>query len=160
MIVASFRDWLVEQEHRKSPAVFLLEWLSIFVVTLLFWTIVFFQMRVSVASMSLAAAVASVYASGFVYIRLLKLTACKKCSSPLLFSRQEIGSRYVREVEKCLELEHGGEEWYEHFIDIYTRKYRVEVVKYRCRRCRATWEEVIELPASDYRWVRTIKLKD
>ena len=160
MIVTSVRDWLAEQERKKRPLVFLWEWLSIFAFGLLFWTIVFFEIHISLWSVAAAATVACVYASSLIYLRVLQLTACSKCNSPLAFSREEIGRRHVRDAEKCLEIEHGGEEWYEHFIDMYSRRTRVEIVKFRCRRCHAIWEEVKEFPLTDYELVRTIHLKD
>ncbi len=159
MIVISIRDWLAEQEHKKHPFVFLLEWFSIFAFGLLFWTIVFFEIHTSIGSVAAAAAVSFVYASGLVYLRLLQLTACKKCNSPLAFSQEEIGRRHIRDTEKCVEIERGGDEWYEHFIDLYSRRTRLELVKYRCRRCHAIWEEVKEFPLTDYELVRTIDLK-
>ncbi len=160
MFVTPFRDWLVEQERKRRPPIFLLEWLSIFTVSLLFWVILLLEIRSSVWSLAAAAAISSVYASGFVYIRLLKLTTCEKCKSPLALSQQVIGRRYVHEEEKCLEIEHGGEEWYGHFIDLYSRRYRVEIVKHRCRWCRSVWESATIEPVGDYVLVRTIELKD
>jgi len=106
-----------------------------------------------------AAAVASVYASGLVYLRLIKETGCKKCKSLLPLSREEIAHRHVHDEEHCLEIEHGGVEWDQHFIDLYTRIYRVEVVRFRCRRCHTTWDEVEQFPITDYKLVRTIDLK-
>jgi hypothetical protein len=160
MIVTSVRVWLAEQEHKKNPSIFLLEWFAIFAVALLFWTIVFFEIRTSMRSVAMATAVASLYASALVYLRLYKLTACRKCNSPLAFSQEEIARRHVRDAEKCVEIEHGGEEWCEHFVDLYARQYRVEIIKFRCRRCHATWEEERDSPLSDYELVRTINLKD
>ncbi len=160
MIVTPIGDWLVEQEHKKRPFVFVLEWLSVFALSLLFWTIAFFEVRTSLLSVAAAVMVSSVYACSFIYLRVLQLTACTKCNSPLAFSRQEIGRRHVRDAEKCLEIEHGGDEWYEHFIDLYSRRMRLDIVKFHCRRCHATWEEVKEFPLTDYQLVRTINLKD
>ncbi len=160
MFVNSIPDWLVEQERKKSPSIFLLEWVSIFAIAWLFWTCLFFQFHVSVSSVAASAAVSTLYACGFVYIRLFKETGCKKCKNPLPFSREEIGRRYVHNEERCVEIEHGGVEWSEHFIDIYSRVYRVEIVRFRCRRCRSVWDEREQSPASDYKLVRTIDLKD
>ncbi len=125
MIVTSIHDWLAEQEHRKNHAIFLLEWLAIFTLAWLFWTCVLFELHVSASSITTAAAISTIYASAFVYIRLYKESACKKCNSPLLFNREEIGRRYVHNEEQCVEIEHGGVEWMEHYIDIYSRLYRV-----------------------------------
>ena len=135
------------------------EWLSIFAFGLLFWTMVFFEIHASIKSVAAAAAVSCVYSSSLVYLRLWQLTACKKCTILLAFSRREMGRRHVRDAERCLEIERGGDEWYEHFIDLYSRQVRVEIVRYHCRRCRATWEEVQEFPLTDYELVRTIDLK-
>jgi hypothetical protein len=59
-----------------------------------------------------------------------------------------------------VEIEHGGVEWTEHYIDIYSRIYRIEIVRYRGRRCRRVWEEQETAPISDFRLVRTINLKE
>jgi len=160
MLITPFRDWLVEQENRRGPLFFLLEWLMIFAIALAFWVTLLLEIHSSLWSVAAAAAVSSLYASGFVYIRLLRLSACRKCHTPLALSQQEIGRRYVHEMEKCLEIERGGEEWYGHFIDLYSRQYRVEIVKYRCRRCNRVWEKITEEPAADYELVRTIDIKD
>jgi membrane protein implicated in regulation of membrane protease activity len=160
MFVTPFRDWLGEQERKGRPLTFLLEWLSIFAVALLFWIVLFLEVGTSFWSLAAAAALSSVYASGFVYVRLLQLTTCEKCKSPLALSQQVIGKRTVHQEEKCLEIEHGGEEWYGHFIDLYSRQYRVEIVKYRCRWCHSIWERVTIEPVDDYVLVRTIELKD
>lgn len=159
MIVTSIHDWLAEQEHRKNHAIFLLEWLAIFTLAWLFWTCVLFELHVSASSITTAAAISTIYASAFVYIRLYKESACKKCNSPLLFNREEIGRRYVHNEEQCVEIEHGGVEWMEHYIDIYSRLYRVEVIRFRCRRCHTVWEKTEQSPVSDYQLVRTIDLK-
>jgi hypothetical protein len=160
MLVTPFWDWLIEQEQKRRPLIFLLEWAFIFALAFLFWLILFREIPALAWPVAASAAISSLYASCFVYVRLLRLTTCRKCSSPLAFSQEAIGHRYVHEVERCLEIEHGGEEWYGHFIDLYSRRYRVDVVKYRCRRCHAVWEEETEVPASDYVLVRTIELKD
>jgi len=160
MFVTPFRDWLVEKERKGRPIVFLLEWLAAFMIAVVFWVVLLLELGSSFWSLAAAATISSVYASGFVYIRLLRFTACEKCHSPLAFSQQAIGRRYVHHQEKCLEIEHGGEEWYGHFIDLYSRPYRVEIIKYRCRRCHAVWERVTMEPAGDYVLVKTIKVKD
>ena len=160
MLITPFRDWLVEQEHKRGPLFLLLEWLIIFATALSFWTILLLEIHNSPRSLVAAAAISSVYASAFLYIRLRGRSACRKCRSPLAFSQQEIHRRYVQDRERILEIERGGEEWYGHFIDLYSRNYRIEIVKYRCRRCNRVWEQSIEEPAGDYELVRTINVKD
>jgi hypothetical protein len=160
MVVSSFRDWLAEQERKRGSLVFLLEWLGVFLCALFFWTILILEIRPSVWSLAPAAAISSVYASGTVYVRLLKATACRKCHSSLAFSQEIVGRRHVRDVEKCVEIERGGQQWYGHFIDLYARRYRIEIIKYRCRRCHAIWEETTAVPDSDYELIRTIDVKD
>ena len=160
MIFNSISDWLLEQEHKKKPAVFLLEWLSVFAFAVVFWTILFYEFETSLRSTATATAISALYACGFVYLRLFPLTRCKKCDSLLPLARKEIGRRHIRDKEKCLEIEHGGEEYWGHFIDLYHRIYRVDIVKFRCRRCHAVWEEVEHVPASDFSLVRTINVKD
>ncbi|HEX8992937.1 MAG TPA: hypothetical protein VF784_14750 [Anaerolineales bacterium] len=160
MVSATFRDWLAEQEQKKGALAFLLEWLVVFGCALLFWSALILSVRPAVRSLGMAVAVSSVYASASIYIRLLKARACRKCRIPLVLSQEILGKRYVRDEERCLEIEHGGEEWYGHFIDLYSRRYRIEIFKYRCRRCHAVWDETTIVPASDYELIRTIDVKD
>ena len=159
MLITPFRDWLSEQEHKRGPLFFLLEWLTMFAIALGFWAILLLEIHTSPWTVAAAVAISSLYASAFLYIRLLGRSACRKCHSPVDFSQQEIGRRHIQDRERCLEIERGGEEWYGHFIDLYTRHYRIEIVKYRCRRCNRVWEQSIEEPAGDYKLVRTIDLK-
>ncbi len=160
MVSASFRDWLSEQEHRRGALVYLVEWLVVFACALLFWAILILAIRPSMWSLAVAAAVSSVYASATVYIRLMKAAACRKCHTPLALGQEILARRHVRDVERCLEIERGGEEWYGHYLDLYSRQVRVEIVKYRCRRCHAVWEETTMIPDSDYALIRTIDVKD
>ncbi len=50
MIFKSISDWLLEQEHKKKPATFLLEWLSIFVFASFFGAFLFQDLETSVRS--------------------------------------------------------------------------------------------------------------
>ncbi len=160
MFVTPFGDWLTEHEHSRGPLFFLLEWLIIFAIALTFWTVLLLEIRRSLWGVAAAVAISSLYASAFLCIRLLGQSTCRKCRSPLAISQQEIGRRHVQDRERCLEIERGGEEWYGHCIDLYSRRYRTEIVKYRCRRCHRVWELTIEEPAGDYVLVRTIDVKD
>jgi hypothetical protein len=160
MIFNSIPDWLIEQEHKKKPSIFLLEWVSTFAFAFLFWIILFTELEYSSRSVTAAATISSLYACGFVYLRIFPITRCKKCHSLLPLVRQEIGRRHIHDEEKCLEIERGGVEYWGHFIDIYNRIYRTDIVRFRCRRCKAVWEEVEQSPASKYRFVRSIKVKD
>jgi uncharacterized protein with PIN domain len=160
MIFNSIRDWLKELERKKTTAIFLLEWLSTFAVAFLFWNFLFFELENSIRSTSAAATISALYACGFVYLRLYPITRCKKCNSLLPLVREEIGRRRIHDEEKVLEIEHGGEDYWRHFIDLYYRIYRVELVRFRCKRCKAVWEEVEQNPASEYKFVRTIDVKD
>ncbi len=160
MVTVSLRDWLAEQEHRKGPVVYLLEWLAVFAAAMLFWTVLILEIRASAWSLAMAAAISSIYASATVYLRLMRSTACRKCHSWLAVTGETLSRRHVRDVERVLEIERGGEEWYGHYLDIYSRQVRIEIVKYRCRRCRAVWEETTLVPDSDYELIRTIDVKD
>ncbi len=150
-------DWLTE--HEKNYSVFLLEWLAIFAGAWLFWTCVFFELHVSTSSVVTAAAISALYACLLVFPRLFQETGCKKCNSLVPLVREEIGRRRLRNEEKCVEVEHGGPEWMEHWIDIYSGIHQVEIVRYRCRRCGAVWDELGRSPASHYKHVRTINLR-
>jgi hypothetical protein len=137
-----------------------LEWISTFAAAFLFWNFLFYELINSYMSAPAAAAVSALYACGLVYSRLYPVTRCRKCSSLLPLVREEISRRHVHDEEKCVETERGGVEYGEHFIDLYNRVYQVDIVKFRCVKCKATWEEVEHSPASDYRFVRTITVKD
>src|SRR5271157_3857995 len=91
MIFKSVSDWLLEQEHKKKPAIFLLEWLSIFVFAALFWAFLFQDIETSVRSTAVVS-ISILYACGFVYIRLFPLTKCKKCNSLLPLSRKKLAA--------------------------------------------------------------------
>src|SRR5574337_1850362 len=109
MIFNSISDWLLEQEHKKKPAVFLLEWFFTFAFAVTFWTVLFYEFETSIRSTAVATTISMLYACSFVYIRLLPLTRCKKCNSPLPLARKEIGRRHIHNEEKCLEIEHARE---------------------------------------------------
>ena len=157
MIIKSIPDWLKEQEE-KHHSIFLLEWVSTFACTFIFWIVLFHGLEVSLRST--AATTSALYACGFVYLRLFPVTRCKKCSSLLPLVREEIGRRHIHDEERTVEIERGGEDYWGHFIDIYNRVYHVDVVRNRCRRCHKVWDEVEQLPASNFRFVRTIRVKD
>lgn len=160
MLLDSISHWLIEQEHKKNLSFFALEWLSTFAVAFLFWNFLFIELKNSYMSTPAAAAISFLYACGFVYSRIYPVTHCKKCKSLLPLVREEINRRHIHDEEKCVEVERGGVEYPEHFIDLYNRIYRVDIVRFRCVKCKATWEEVEQNPASDYRFVRSIKVKD
>ncbi len=159
-MLVPFKDWLAEQEHKRPPLIFFAEWMCIFVLVLPFWVLVLVHIQGSVWSLAGSIAIASVYASGFVYARLLQVAPCRKCGAPLTLTLQELERRTVHQIEKVIEIERGGEEWYGHYLDIYSRRYFVEIVKYRCRWCGSVWNERIEDAAEKYKLVRTIEVKD
>jgi len=160
MIFKSISDWLSEQERRKKSSIFFWEWILFFAIAAFFWTFLFRGLGASFRSTAAAAIVSALYACGFVYLRVFPLTRCKKCNSLLPFLRTEISRRQVRDMEMCLEQEHGGEEYWGHFIDLYYRVYRADIVRFRCRRCHAVWDETEWVPSSDYKLVRRINVKD
>ncbi len=114
MLITPFRDWLVEQEDKRGPLFFLLEWLMIFAAALAFWISVLLQIHSLPWSAVEAAAASSVYAAAFIYLRLCGRSACRTCHSPLALSQQEMGRRHIQDRERCVEIERGGEEWYGH----------------------------------------------
>ena len=159
MIIKSIPDWLKEQEQ-KNHSIFLLEWVSTFAFALVFWTILFYEVETSFWSTAAAATASALYACGFIYPRIFPITRCKKCNSLLPLIKVEIGRRHIHDEERCTEIERGGEDYWGHFIDIYNRIYHVEIVRFRCRRCHRVWEEVEQSPASNFKFVRTISIKD
>jgi hypothetical protein len=160
MILHSIPEWLREQEQKRNRSIFLLEWMLVFACALLFWIVLFLKLERSIWSIPAAALMSALYACGFVYVRLHPLTNCRKCRSPLPLIRKEIDRRHLRDEEQCLEIVRGGEEYCGHYIEIYNRVYRVEMVRFRCVQCKAVWDEVEHLPVSKYEYVRTIMVKD
>ncbi len=154
-----FQSWLTIQEHRKHHTIFLVEWLSLFAMAWLFWSVMFFGAPGSIPPGLAATLVSALYATCLVYGRLLRATGCKKCSSPMPFMRRETGRRHLPEEEKCVEIEYGGEMWEQHFVHVYCQISRMDIVTYRCRNCDQMWEEKVELPGSGYKLVRRIDLK-
>ena len=154
----SIWNWFVSQEQRKNPAVFLVEWVLIFLPAGFFWSVVLYKLQGSHPSLTIVGAISAFYGSAFVYLRLLTETGCKKCRSPLPLLSQEISRRPVREEELIIETEHGGEAWTRHYLNLYVRTYRVEIARFRCRRCHAVWEETQRRSAPGARLSRTIDL--
>jgi hypothetical protein len=138
---------------------FIVEWVSLFLIGWLFWSLMFFSAPGSVPPGLAATIVSVLYASGLVYGRLRQVTGCRKCASPLPLLRQEIGRRHMPDEENCVELEFGGSEWDQHFVHVYCRVLRTDFVTFRCRKCDQMWEEKIELPGSSYKLVRRLDLK-
>lgn len=152
-------SWLTKQEGRRTYTIFLVEWLSIFAIAWMFWSVMFFAAPGSIPPGLAATILSGLYATCMVYGRLLRATGCKKCSSALPFMRKEIGRRHLRDQEDCVELEYGGSEWDQHFMHVYCRIIRSDIVTYRCRKCDQVWEEKVELPGSGYRLVRRMDMK-
>lgn len=151
-----FETWLLTQEHKKVPTIFLGEWLLLFAAAWFFWSVMFLSAPGDVAPGVAATLVAILYATCMIYGRLLRITGCRKCSNPMPFLRQETGRRHMRDHEECLEVQYGGEEWGQHMIQIYSRILRTDLVTYRCRKCGQVWEEKIELPGSGYKLTRRV----
>jgi hypothetical protein len=154
----SIPDWLLEQEQKRKPFIFFLEWVFTFTMAWFFWTAIFSELQGNYPSAVAVAAVSAFYGSALVYLRLLKVTGCKKCNSFLPLLSNEIQRRHVRNEERMHEVEYGGEAWMEHLVHLYVRLYHVDIVKFRCRKCHAVWQETEQLPASDYKLVRTIDM--
>ncbi len=145
-----------EMKHKAS--LYLLEWIFASVLASFFWTAVLFKLQGLLPSAATVGTISAFYGSAFVYVRLLQETGCKKCHSLLPFRREEMSRQHVRDEEQCMEVERGGEAWEQHYLDVYARVHRVEIVKFRCRRCHAVWDETQRMPASGYRRVRTIDI--
>ncbi len=154
----SISAWLSEQEKQRRPAVFIAEWLVLFALAGAIWTGILARWLMARPSGPLVIAVASFYASAIVYTRLFNVTRCLKCRSPLPLLRRETDRQHVRDMERCVEVESGGEEWGVHFLTLYRRSYSVDKVHYECRRCHAVWQAMEESATSDYERVRRIDL--
>jgi hypothetical protein len=155
-----FQNWLTVQEHKKNHSIFIVEWVSIFVLAWFFWSLMFFSAPGSVPPGLAATFIAGLYASSLVYGRLLRATGCRKCTTPLPFMRQEIGRRHLRDEEECMEIQYGGPEWDQHFVHVYCRVRRADIVTFRCHHCQQVWEEKIELPGSAYKLIKRMELKN
>jgi hypothetical protein len=153
-------DWLAVQEHKRAHAIFLIEWLSLFALAWMFWSVMFFSAPGSVPPGLAATLVAGLYATCMIYGRLLRATGCKKCNSPLPFLRKEIGRRHMRDEEDCLEIQYGAEEYGQHTVQVYCRIMRNDVVSYRCRHCDQVWEEKVQLPGTGYKLVRRVDVDE
>ena len=150
------QDWLTIQEYKKASSIFLIEWIALFVMAWMFWSTMFFWAPGSVPPGQAAAIVAALYATALVYGRLLRVTGCRKCNNPLPFMRREVGRWHLRDHEHCIEVEYGGEEYGTHFVHVYSKVVRADIVTYRCRKCDQAWEERVELPSAGYKFVRRI----
>ncbi len=154
----SISSWLNEQERKRWPPVFIAEWLFVFALAGVIWTATLSMWERSQPSMVMVALIAGLYASAIVYPRLFNATGCAKCHSPLPLLRQELDRQHVRDREECVEVERGGEAWGKYCLQLYQRTLRVDRVRFSCRRCGRTWQQMEESPASDYKLIRTIDI--
>ncbi len=152
-------EWLTVQEYKRSRIFFLVEWLALFGVAWLFWSLVFTAARGAIPPGLAATLISILYATCIIYGRVLHVTGCPKCKSPLPFMRKETGRRHMPDQEQCIEVQYGGEEWGQEMIQVYSRICHTDVVTYRCRQCDQAWEEKLELPGSSYRLVRRVDPK-
>ncbi len=156
MSKSPFENWLQILEYRKNHLIFLVEWLVIFAIAWIFWTVIFIAAPGSAPAGLIATLVALLYATSIVYGRMMKTTGCRKCASPWPLVRKEMGRRHMRDEEHCIEVEYGGEEYGQHLVQVYCKVIRADMVTYSCRQCGQTWEERVELPGTGYKMVRRI----
>ncbi len=154
----SIFNWLTEQENRRRPVVFILEWIFVFALAGAVWTGTLSMWQHARPSGFAVISLSAAYASAVVYSRLFRVTRCRKCSSPLPLLRHEIDRQHVRDREQCVEFEGGGPAFGRHFIQIFRRTLGVDRVRFQCRRCHGVWQEMEELATSDYELVRTIEI--
>ena len=151
-----FQSWLAVQERRRSYLMFLLEWLALFAMAWMFWSVMFWAAPGSMPPRVAAIAVSVLYATCLIYGRLLRATGCRKCSSASPFVRQEVGRRRLPDQEDCMEVQYGAEEYGQETMQVYSRVVRAEMVTYRCRDCGQLWQERVELPGPGYQLVRRV----
>ena len=151
-----FQSWLAVQERRRSYLMFLLEWLALFAMAWMFWSVMFWAAPGSMPPRVAAIAVSALYATCLIYGRLLRATGCRKCSSASPFVRQEVGRRRLPDQEDCMEVQYGAEEYGQETMQVYSRVVRAEMVTYRCRDCGQLWQERVELPGPGYQLVRRV----
>ena len=154
------QSWLAIQERRKSYLMFSVEWLSLFLITWLFWSLMFWAAPGSFPPKAAAIAVSALYATSLIYGRMLHATGCSRCSNPLPFLRKEVGRRRLPDQEDCMEVQYGAEEYGQQVVQDYYRIIRADMVTYRCRHCGQNWEERVQLPGSEYLPVRRSRAKD
>ncbi len=156
MSKSPFENWLRLLEHRKNHLIFLVEWLAIFAIAWMFWTVIFTAAPGSAPAGLIATLVALLYSTLIVYGRMMKTTGCRKCGSPWPLMRKEMGRKHLRDEEHCIEVEYGGEEYGQHLVQVYCKVIRADMVTYSCRHCGQMWEERVELPSIGYKIVRRI----
>lgn len=156
MSKSPFQDWLSLLERRKNHSIFLVEWMSIFLIAWMFWSAMFIWAPGSIPPGMAGTLVAFLYATCIVYGRLMKATGCRKCASPLPFVRKEVGRRHQPDEEHCIEVQYGGEEYGQHMIQVYCKITRADIVTYRCRECDQIWDERVEVGGSGYKMIRRI----
>jgi Fe-S oxidoreductase len=105
-----FDKWLTRLEYRRTYSIFLVEWLSLFAIAWLFWSMMVLLAPGSIPPGLAATMVSGLYATCMIYGRLLRVTGCRKCSNPMPFMRKEIGRWHLRDHEECIEVEFGGED--------------------------------------------------
>jgi hypothetical protein len=155
-----FEEWLAVQEYKKSRFAFLAEWMALFGVAWFFWSVIFTSAPGSVPPGLAATLISILYASSIVYGRLMRVTGCAKCRSPLPFLRKEIGRRHLPDHEECVEVQYGGEEWGQEMIQVYSRVCRSDIVTYRCQGCNQMWDEKVNIPGSGYKLVHRVDPKE
>ncbi len=133
---------------------FLIEWLAIFAIAWLFWSIMFWAAPGSVPPKTAAMVVSGLYATVAIYGRVWRATGCRRCANPLPFLRKEAGRRRLPDQEDCIEVQYGGEDYTLTSIQVYCRVVHADMVTYRCRSCGQMWEEKVQLPGPGYQFVR------
>ena len=160
MISRSFADWLTEREQKMNPLIFIFEWIFIFIVSLVIFTLVLiFKDKLAPTAIG-ATASSALFACVFVYVRSLRATGCIKCGSPLPFLRKELDRKYVGDREKYVEVGRSWSQGPASLVDIYSRTCRVERVRFHCRKCHAEWVEEQQISTSSYRFDHYIDLND
>ncbi len=159
MSKSPFQSWLAVLERRWSLTVFLVEWLALFAIAWLFWSVMFWAAPGSIPPRTAAIAISGLYATIALYGRVLRTTGCRRCTSPLPFLRQEVGRRHLPDQEDCTELEYGGEEYGMILMQVYCRVIRADMVTYQCRHCGQMWEERVQLSSPGYHLVRRTEIR-
>lgn len=155
---SSIRDWLVEHEKHRKPFIFIAEWLLVFALAGVIWTATLSVWQHARPSALVVLSVSALYATAMIYPRLFNATGCRKCHSPLPLLREELERQHVRDREECVEVERGGEAWGKYSLVLFQRTLRIDRVRFRCRHCGGTWQEMEESPASDYKLVRIFEI--
>ena len=144
-------DWLAETE-RKHQSVFFLEWIAL---QFLFYQGLSIMLQQSWASFEISnvkdliiVGVSALISIVIISQRNRNVTGCVRCLV-LPNLRQELERKYINHEERFYEMQDEGSG----ATYFYAKTFRIDRVKFRCKRCGVEWSEMQATSASPYRRV-------